>query len=207
MSIRDLLPLYALGAVDDAEARDVERAIIADPSLAEELDTLMWAAADLVGALPGVAPSPAVRARLLSSAAAPEGRFERFVERFAQLFEVATDRARTLLGLVDDPRAWEPGPGPGSWLLHFPPSPALVGADVGFVRLAPGQRFAYHRHSGREHSLVLSGRAHDSLAGLLAPGDEAIADGGTEHEFATVGDVDFIFAVWAWGVDFDVPKP
>jgi quercetin dioxygenase-like cupin family protein len=204
MSIRDLLPLYAIGATDEAEAREVERAIAADPALADELDAMMEVTADLGGLLPPVEPSTALRARLLASA---EGRFERFVDRFAALFECAADRARALLGLVDDERAWETGPAPGCWLIHFEPSPALAGADVGFVRLAPGATFAWHRHNGREHSLVLSGRARDSLAGDLGPGDEAVAEPNTEHEFFTVGDEPFIFAVWVWGVDFDVPKP
>lgn len=203
-AIHELLPLYALGALDDDEAREVERALAADPALAAELDRLVEASADLGGAMAPVEPSPVLRDRVLASV---EGRFERFVGRFAQLFECAADRARALLGLVDDAAAWEPGPGAGSWLIHFQPSPAFAGADVGFVRLAPGQRFVWHRHTGAEHSLVLQGRALDSLAGPLGPGDEAVADAGTEHEFENVGDEDFIFAVWVWGVDFDVPRP
>lgn len=210
MSIRELLPLYAVGATDAAESREVERAIAADPALADELDALMEVTADLGAVLPPAAPAPALKARLLASlesAAAAPGRFDRFVDRFAALFACGADRARSLLGLVDDERAWEAGPGPGSWLLHFEPSPAFAGADVGFVRLAPGARFVWHRHNGPEHSLVLSGRARDSLAGELGPGDEALAAGGTEHEFETLGDEPFIFAVWVWGVDFDVPRP
>ena len=39
MSIEDLLPLYALGALDDAEAREVERALAVDPSLMAALAT------------------------------------------------------------------------------------------------------------------------------------------------------------------------
>jgi anti-sigma factor RsiW len=35
--VRDLLPLFAVGAVDDAERRAVEAAIAADPALAAEL--------------------------------------------------------------------------------------------------------------------------------------------------------------------------
>lgn len=199
MTIHDLLPRYALGAVDAAEADELERALAADPDLAAALRALRAATAELASALPGVAPSPSVRARLLASTT---GRLEGFVDRFAQLFEVGPGRARRLLDLVDDPQAWGPGPGPGSWLIHFDASPALAGADVGFVRLAPGHRFARHRHAGREHCLVLAGHAHDSLAGDLGPGAEAIAEAGTEHDVATVGADDLVFAVWVWGVDF-----
>lgn len=210
MTVRDLLPLYAVGAVDDDEARAVEEAIAANAELAAELDRLLEAASDLTGALPGVSPSPALRARLLDSVAAlpAPGRFERFVDRFAALFDCGVARARELLGLVDDPAAWEPGPGPGSWLIHFAPSPSLAGADTGFVRLAPGERFQWHSHTGDEHALVLSGRAHDTLTGRdLGPGDEQLAPAGTAHEFHTLGTEPFVFAVWVWGVDFASKKP
>ena len=62
------------------------------------LTTYERAASELAAALPAVAPSPSVRARLLAST---EPRFERFVRRFTELFDVAADRARELLGLVD----------------------------------------------------------------------------------------------------------
>ncbi|MBK9033006.1 MAG: cupin domain-containing protein [Myxococcales bacterium] len=206
MSIRDLLPLYALGALDDDEVRAVDRALATEPALRDELAALELATAELATALPGVAPSPAVRARLLA-AAEPAARFERFVARFAALFDVAAARARELLGLIDQADAWAAGPEPGCALIHFTAGPSLAGADTGFVRLAPGARFAWHRHTGEEHSLVLAGHAQDSLAGALAPGDEAIAAAGSAHDFATVGDDDFVFAVRVWGVDFTAPRP
>lgn len=205
--VRDLLPLHALGVLDDDERARVDAAVAADPALAAELAALSATTAALPGALAPVEPSPSLRARLLDSAARAAGRFERFAARFAHLFDVTLDRARSLLAKIDDATAWEPGPGPGSWLIHFEPAPSLAGADTGFVRLAPGATFTWHRHAGPEHSLVLAGRATDSLAGTLAPGDEAHAGAHSEHDFTTVGDEDFVFAVWVFGVDFDVPKP
>jgi len=200
MSIRELLPLYALGLVDDDEARDVESALAAEPRLVEELATLMDAASELTGVLPGVVPAPALRERVLASTF---GRFDRFVDRFAAIFDVAADHARALLGFVDDPASWEPGPIAGTWLLHFPPSPSLAGADTGFVRLAPGVTFPHHWHTGREYSLVLSGRAQDTIFGELRPGAEAEAEAGTNHELVNDGSEDFIYAVYVFGVDFD----
>jgi hypothetical protein len=144
MDLAELLPLYALGALDDAEAAEVARAVAADPALAAELETLLTASVDLAAAAPGLAPSPAVRDRLLASV---DTRFERFVARMSELFDVAADRARELFRLIDRKDAWEPGPTPGSWLIHFTAGPALAGADTGFVRLAPGERFAWHRHT------------------------------------------------------------
>jgi mannose-6-phosphate isomerase-like protein (cupin superfamily) len=204
MDLAELLPLYALGALDDAEAAEVARAVAGDPALAAELETLLTASVDLAAAAPGLAPSPAVRDRLLASV---DTRFERFVARMSELFDVAADRARELFRLIDRKDAWEPGPTPGSWLIHFTAGPALAGADTGFVRLAPGERFAWHRHTGDEQNLVLAGVADDSLSGRLTPGAEAFAPAGTEHDFVNVGDEDFVFAVWVWGVDFDTPRP
>lgn len=204
MDLAELLPLYALGALDGDEAAEVARAVAADPALAAELDALVAATVELADAAPGVAPSPAVRARLLTSV---ESRFDRFVARMTELFDVAADRARELLAMIDRRDAWEPGPTPGSWLIHFQAGPRLAGADTGFVRLAPGERFAWHRHTGDEQNLVLAGVADDSLAGRLEPGAEAFAPAGTEHDFVNIGDEDFVFAVWVWGVDFDIDRP
>ena len=204
-AIRDLLPAYALGALDDQETERVARAVAADPALAAELDGLVDAAAAL-GPLAGpVAPADAVRARLLASAQGE--RLGRFARRFAELFDVAVDRARDLLRLVDRPDAWTDGPGPGSWLIHFEGGPAVAAADTGFVKLARGERFAWHRHHGREHCLILQGVAEDSLCGRMQVGDEAEVPADTEHDFVAVGDEDLVFAVWAFGVDFEVPRP
>jgi anti-sigma factor ChrR (cupin superfamily) len=204
-AIRDLLPAHALGALDDHESEMVDRAVAADPALADELAALLAAGGALAAMVEPVAPSDEARARLL--AAATGERFARFARRFAELFDVAVDRARELLGLVDRPEAWVDGPGAGSWLVHFQAGPALATADTGFVKLARGQRFAWHRHQGAEHTLVLQGTALDSLAGTLRAGDEGVLPGDTEHDFIAVGDEDLIFAVWVHGVDFGVPRP
>lgn len=205
-AIRDLLPAYALGALDDDEAGLVVHAVTADPALAAELDALLDAAGELGGVVQPVAPSAAARTRLLD-AVRDGARFERFAGRFAEMFDVAVDRARELLGLVDQPSAWHPGPGPHAWLIHFPGGPSLATADTGFVKLARGERFPWHRHQGDEHCLILQGAADDSLCGRLDIGDEGVLPGGTEHDLVAVGDDDLIFAVWVRGVDFDVPRP
>lgn len=206
-AIRELLAAYALGALDDQESEQVARAVAEDPALAAELDELVAAGGELgLGMMAEpVAPSAAARDRLLDAAGGE--RFARFARRFAELFDVGVERARELLGLVDRPDAWTEGPGPGSWLIHFQAGPAYAGADTGFVRLAPGERFTWHRHHGKEHSLVLQGAALDSLSGRLGPGDEGVLEGDTEHDFVAVGDEDLVFAVWVFGADFGVPRP
>lgn len=185
--------------------------------LALDLDALDEAEVDALAQLAMAAPASgadaaslaSVRVRLFDAPAralAP-GLFERFGARFAAIFDVTLERAKELLGLVDDPLAWEPGPGPGSWLIHFQGGPAVAGADAGFVKLAPGARFPWHRHHGHEHSLILGGAGDDSMGGRLVPGDEPKCDGATEHDFIAAGDEPYLFAVRVWGVDFNVPRP
>lgn len=205
-AIRDLLPAYALGALDDHEAELVVRAAAADRALAAELDLLIEAGGELGLLAAPVAPAAAVRARLLESTRGSE-RFARFVDRFAELFDVAADRARELLGLIDQPAAWRRGPSANSWLVHFAGGPRLATADTGFVKLVRGERFAWHRHRGDEHCLVLQGTAQDSRSGTLQVGDEGVLPAGSEHDVVAGGDTDLIFAVWVFGVDFDVPRP
>lgn len=204
-AIRDLLPAYALGCLGDEEAELVVNAVSADPLLAAELDELLVAGGDLALLATPVTPAPGVRDRLLDSVRGE--RFARFNRRFAELFDVAVDRARELLGMIDQPAAWEPGPSPHSWLAHFSAGPRLATADAGFIRLERGQRFAWHRHHGDELCLILQGEAEDSVCGTLRAGDESQMVGGTEHDFAAVGDQDLIVAVWVNGVDFSVPRP
>lgn len=209
----ELLAAHALGALSADEAVAVERALDGDAALREELAELLATTAELA-AVPAAAATTgssvaAVRARLFEAAERPRapGLFERFGERFAAIFDVTMARARELIGLVDDPLAWEPGPGPGSWLIHFEAGPACAGADTGFVKLAPGVRFPWHRHDGHEHSLILAGAGDDTLNGRSMPGDEPTADGATEHEFTALGDEPYLFAVRVFGVDFTIDRP
>lgn len=213
ITMRDYLAALALDSLDASEAEALRFALERDDGLREQHAALVETAAALAEAAPvsgaDAASVASVRARLFdapASALAP-GLFERFGARFAAIFDVTLERAKELLGLVDDPLAWEPGPGPGSWLVHFQGGPAVAGADTGFVKLAPGARFPWHRHHGHEHSLILAGIGDDSLRGHLVPGDEPTADGATEHDFVAAGDQPYLFAVRVWGVDFTVPRP
>lgn len=209
----ELLAPHALDALPDDEAATVERALAGDPALREEFAELLATTAVLAEVLAAGATASssvaAVRARLLEAAERPRapGLFERFGAQFAAIFDVSITRARELIGLVDDPLAWEPGPGPGTWLIHFEAGPACAGADTGFVKVAPGVRFPWHRHDGHEHNLILAGAGDDTLFGRSLPGDEPTADGATEHEFTAVGDEPYLFAVRVFGVDFTIARP
>lgn len=172
VNIRDLLPLYALGALDPDEAAAVERAVEADPQLAAELDRYFDVA-------PVVAPAPDVAARLLASTGG--SRFELFSARIAGLFDVTIDRARELLGLIERSVSWEQ-PVPGIHLVHVQGGPASAAADCGFVRIDPGCTFPWHTHRGEEVSVILEGSLRDSDGKVLSAGDERVHATGTQHD-------------------------
>ncbi|MBA3459463.1 MAG: cupin domain-containing protein [Deltaproteobacteria bacterium] len=190
--IRELLPLYALGVLEVDEAQVVERAIAADPALAAELQAYQRTAEGMVAP---VAPSPDVHERLMASVGG--GRFERFSNRMASLFDVSVDRARELLGLIERPASWEAA-APGVGLVHFDGGPACAAADCGFVRLAPGAAFPLHSHAGEEVSLIIAGTLKDRRSGrTYGPGDEVFEAEGTEHDVVATDDGEVLYAARA----------
>jgi quercetin dioxygenase-like cupin family protein len=189
--IQELLPLHALDMLDGDEANAVERAIAADPSLAAELASLR----DAVYAIPveSVAPPPAIEIALLASVG--QGRYERFAARLSELLDLAIDPIRLLLGKIE--RGFPPQEAPGVSLIHFDGGPAYAAADCGIVRVEPGGMFPWHTHLGEEHSLIISGRMVDNDGREYGPGDEYIAQLGTSHDLATLGDEPVIFVARA----------
>lgn len=190
--VRELLPLYALGVLDDDEATRVETAISRDPSLAIELAAYQDTAAGLITP---VAPDPSVKARLMASIG--ESRFEKFSARLAKLYDVTVDRARELLGLIERKASWENAM-PGLGLVHFDGGPAFAAADCGFIRLAPGTSFPHHTHMGEEVSLILAGEIQDKQTGVIyRAGDEVVKPLDSEHDVVCVGNEDAIYAARA----------
>jgi putative transcriptional regulator len=171
IDVRELLPLYALGALDPDEATAVEAAIAADPALADELDGYLAMA-------PEATPSPDLEARLMASIGA--GKHDSFSVRMSALLDVTVDRARELLGLIERKASWV-NPVPGIHLVHFDGGPAYAAADCGFVRIEPGCTFPTHTHRGEEISLVLEGSMRDIDGKVLSPGDELVQTDGSEH--------------------------
>lgn len=186
LDIRELIPLYAVGALSPQEAADVERAVQADPSLAAELDSYL-------SLITPVTPSADVEVRLMASVGA--GRFERFSDRMASLFDVTVDRARELLALVERTASWE-HPIPGISLIHFDGGPACAAADCGFVRIAPGCTFPWHTHLGEEVNVILSGTVRDHEGKILSAGDELVQPPNTQHDL-TASDEEVIYVARA----------
>lgn len=190
--IRQMLPLYALGILEPDEAKAVERAVATDATLAAELAGYQASAELLVAP---VTPAPEVKARLMASTGG--GRFEKMSARMASLFDVAVDKAREILGLIERPASWEQEQG-GISLVHFAGGPAYAAADCGFVRLEPGAIFPPHKHLGEEAMLVLEGQLRDGASNrILGPGDLVIQAQGSEHHLINEGTTPCIFAARA----------
>ena len=190
--IRELLPLYALGILEPDELQSVERAVAKDPQLAAELVAYQDTAHHLAAP---IEPPPAVKARLLASVGG--GPLERFAQRLGALFDVTVERARELLGLIERPASWEPQV-PGLALVHFDGGPAYAAADCGFIRLAPGAVFPFHKHLGDEVCVVLEGAIYDATNDrMINAGEDYFQPTGAEHALINKGTVDCVFAARA----------
>jgi hypothetical protein len=190
--VRELLPLYALGVLDDGERAAVERAAATDPAIAAELASYADAASSLVGEPNPVEPPDEIRAQILASSGG--GKFATYAPRMGQIFDVSVDRAHEFLALMERRKSWEL-PMPGVGLVHFDGGPAAATADCGFVRLAPGCVFPYHRHRGDELSLVLQGHVRDRSSNqLLVAGDALPVAKDSAHELICEGTVEAVFA-------------
>jgi putative transcriptional regulator len=183
----ELLPLYAAGVLDDAEAAEIERALGEHPALRRELDRWRDAFASVGEAAGEVQPDDSVRARLLASTSTPGAAVAHFAPQVADLYDLPIDAARTLLARVDDAAAWRPLM-PGIDCLKVDPGARHAGVQCNLVRIAPGTTFPWHRHLGEEVSLILHGGAHMSDGYDLLPGDTLVVDTETEHDFSIAAD-------------------
>ena len=150
------------------------------------------ALADLALSLPRTAPSPDVRARVLKSVSATN-RFEMFAARVAELIDVGVDKARELLGGIDDAKVWVATRVPGVFSYDLPVGPAAADAVVGFVRITPGDVFPDHEHMGDEANFVVQGSAVDAAGNILRRGDLVRMPPGTHHELRARPGPDFIY--------------
>lgn len=204
--VKDLLPLYALGALDPAEMQVVDRAVANDPALAAQLAELLDTASELIAEPAPVEPDSEIKSQLMASAGA--GKFSSYADQLAKLYDVSSDRANEILAMMERKKNWDL-PGPGVALVHFDGGPAVQAADCGFVRLKPGAVFPYHRHVGEEYTVVLSGKLRDRTTGReQGPGDVMILDPDSEHEIECIGDEDVIWAARVFnGIEIGGQRP
>jgi putative transcriptional regulator len=148
--------------------------------------------ADLALSLPRSTPSPEVRARVLESIGTTN-RFAMFAAQVAKLIDVGVDKARELVGRIDDLKSWVATPVEGVFSYDLPVGPAVADAVVGFVRMRPGVVFPDHEHMGDEAMFVVQGSCIDSSGIVIKRGDLIRLAPGTHHDFKALPGPDFIY--------------
>jgi len=163
---RERAALYALGALPEAEARDVATELAGDgPAADAELSAFRSVVDDLAYAAAPMAPPPPLRKRLLEQIAAGEAPVvERDGIRFVRSAQLG----------------WEAGVADGIEVKPLFTDPA-TGRRTVLVRMQPGTTYPAHRHADNEETFLLEG---DLLVGgvLMRPGDYCLAPADTMHE-------------------------
>jgi quercetin dioxygenase-like cupin family protein len=170
----------ALAHLDDCAACAADYGLSAD------------ALASLAMALPTAVPSPDVRARLLRSVSTTS-RFEMFAAQVAALIDLGVDKAREIVGRIDEAAVWMATQAPGVFSYDLPIGPAVADAVVGFVRVKPGCVFPDHEHMGDEVMFVVQGCAIDSNGLVMRRGDVIRLPPHSHHDFKAEPGPDFIY--------------
>ena len=202
--LEDCVAEYALGLLESAEASAFGAAVAEDRALALALQSFERASTELaVLADDATSPAPALStmsARLMADATS-EKRFTPFLDEMMRLTEMSSAHAMRMLAKIDQNDDWDPPSIPCADIMHLDTeSPRADGAEVGFVRLAPGATFPHHSHDGDEDYLVLQGACKDSNGTIYAAGDRVLNRQGSAHSFTTVGKRPFIFVVVSRGI-------
>ena len=143
-------------------------------------------------------PGVGQRTRLIESAGRV-GRFGRFADRFARLFDLPVARAEELLRRIEDPAVFVPFLTPGVSMFPVTPGPAYAGAVGAIGLLTPGTVFPHHAHVGDEVTLVLDGGFRDQDGREIWRGEELYKPAGSDHEFVVIGECPCVAAVLALG--------
>jgi hypothetical protein len=181
-----------------SELQRRDAALTARGILANDLGGLKAAVAALgvsgTSGSPSGGPLPPLRERLLASLTRP-GRFGRYVDRLARMFDLTIDEAEKLTARIADPTAYSPFLFEGIELLEVKPGKRYEGAIAVIAKLQPGARFPDHVHRGRETMFVLAGgfreeRPQDDAGHAVVPetwrGDELLSDDGSKHAFVAL---------------------
>jgi anti-sigma factor ChrR (cupin superfamily) len=185
---------YVLDLLPAARRREIAEQVSASPELRRELHALREALGAIGSALPQVAPRPGARAALLAALDSGK-RFSPFVDDLVRHLDLAKTRVLELLDEIGNPARWELGPMPGIRLMHIEHGPAAVAPDAGFVWMARGFQFPYHRHNGHEVNYVLEGAIRDGDGTLYLPGEAIIMAPGTAHEYSVPDGADLLMLV------------
>ncbi len=202
----DRIAEYALGLLSAEEAAEMKALVASDRALRLEVENYERASADMASLMPAALDVNGDNARamnpakLLADANSPE-RFAPFLDEMIRLTEMDAPHLRKMLAQIDTDEGWDPPAIPGADIMHIDgESPRSDGAEVGFVRLAPGATFPRHSHNGDEDYLVLQGACRDSNGRTYGAGDRVLNPQGSDHSFETIGKRPFIFVVVSRGI-------
>ena len=196
---KDLLPDYVLGVLDDAQRAEVDAAVAASAELQAELAAVTEDLAGLADGLTPLVPAPDVKLRLMD--AVKQDRFLPFADDLARFCDMAFEKMRDILRLVDKDEAWEAGPMPGIRLIHFDPGPQCFAADTGLVEMPAGFAFPRHEHTGREVNYILQGGLIDEDGTHYGPGEYCEKAKGNPHGFKVADEGVLVMVVMHNGFD------
>ena len=206
--------LYALGALDEEEAREFERHVAGCEACAAELREFRVVAADLALAVPPATPPASVRSRLLSlvsegeslngrEAAASQTSSEdlngerhdaeaqRATESEASSREASSKESSGFIIVRASEGEWRPTADPGvSFKLLFVDREHATVTTL--VRMEPGARIPAHRHLGLEQCLVLEGDLNSGGIEMSAGDFNCSMPGSVHDELTTKGGALFI---------------
>ena len=153
---------------------------------ATELGSLKAAVA-AVGLGGSESPEPTTRDRLLASMARP-GRFGRYADRLARMFDLSIAEAEALATRIADPTAYGPFLIDGIEMLQVTAGKRYEGAIAVIAKLQPGTRFPDHTHRGQETMFVLAGgfREEGPQGQETWRGDELVSGDGSKHAFVAL---------------------
>ncbi len=191
---------YMLGVLDKAAREKLEREHLNSPEGQRELTELEGLLSNLALTVEPIHPTEQLRQKVLASLE-PETRFESYVDRLAQFFDMGIDRVRDLLTTIDkvcDP-PWEESGIPGTRFLHFNGGQRVASAHCGLVHIEPGDGNPKHQHFGDEWAFILQGRLQEDSGQVWTSGDIVYKTPGSSHTVHAIGDEPCIYAAVLYG--------
>jgi len=174
----------------------IQEAIDSNTDLSESNSHRIESVLAVIGAATGeCAPAPAMKGRLLAVVSTGQLRYAPFFSKICGLFDVNRDSVLHLFERSETDTEWQPGPHPSIQLLHLQGGAAVVGADVGLVRMPSGFIWPSHRHLGDERVLILQGGYDDDAGKTYRAGDIHEMASGTVHGFVVHADRPLLLAV------------
>lgn len=194
--------LYALGALDEDEARAFEEHLAAGcEACAAELREFQCVAADLALAAPPAEPPTQVRSRLLTLVAEGEDVVEESRPTSVEVSQKLNEAAHGVASSSDGQQPNIPEgfvvvrAGEGEWRATADPGVSfkLLFVDrehatvTTIVRMEPGSRIRSHRHLGLEQCLVLEGDVSSGPVEMSAGDFNCSMPGSVHDELTTRG--------------------